>query len=398
MNRDVPLRVLVVTPFGTSSVTGGAEKWLLGMIANMPSISWHVLSLQDGPFCDELRAAGIGVSVRPTGASGIAAVRAACEVARFLPFLEPDVVIGNGVKAQLVIALATPLRGIPSVWVKHDYSYDSTLAGPLGCAADTVVTTAAEVGVKAGRDDLAVIHPPVQDEPICDRDKARSMLLERGIEFDDRPVLVMAGRLVPYKGLDDAIAGLAAPGGESWRLVAIGEEDHSSPGERDRLRRLAERLGVVDRVIFARPVQGLGSLFAAFDALAVLTKPTDRRAPSQEGFGMTAFEAMQAGIPVIAVKDSPVAKRLGGTAGIIVSPQSPSEIAVALKRLIDPATRAGMGEQGRSIVAEYANSAEVAGSFASVLYEAAQHSRWSGLRQIASRMVRKVLRRRKAAS
>lgn len=351
------------------------------------------MCLQDGPFCDELRSAGIGVSVRQTSSSAAAALRTASEVARFLTFLQPDVVIGNGIKAQLVIALATPLRGIPSVWVKHDYSYDSTLAGPLGFAADSVVATAAEVGAKAGRDDLIVIHPPVQDEPSRCRDSARSILLERGIALDDQPTLVMAGRLVPYKGLDDAIAALAVPGGEPWRLVAIGEEDHSSPGERDRLRRLAEGLGVVDRVSFAPPVQGLGSLFAAFDALAVLTKPTDRRAPSQEGFGMTAFEAMQAGVPVIAVKDSPVAHRLDGTAGITVSPQSPSEIATALKRLIDPVVRAEMGEQGRAIVAGYADAAQTAGSFASVLHDVAQHSRWSGLRQRTSRMARKVFRR-----
>lgn len=384
--------MLAVTPFGTSSVTGGAEKWLLGMITNTPAFSWHVLSLQDGPFCDELRAAGVGVTVRPTGSSAAAVGKRSVATARLLERMRPDVVIGNGVKAQLVVALATPLRAVPTVWVKHDYSYDSLLAGPLGWAADSVIATAAEVGVSAGRTDLTVIHPPVQNERIYDREAARSILSAQGLAFDDRPIVAMAGRLVSYKGFDDAVAALNSPDAEAWRLIIIGDEDHSSVGERERLSRLAEELGVSGRVTFTPPVSGLGRLFAAFDALAVLTKPTDRRAPAREGFGMTAFEAMQAAIPVIAVEGSPVADRLEESAGIIVSPQAPEEVAVALGRLSDPGLRERMGQCGRAIVADYADVAETAVSFTDVLLEVARQGHIRGLCQRALRAFHKIFR------
>lgn len=387
---DATLRILVVTPFGTSAVTGGAEKWLFGMITNMPKFAWHVMSLQEGAFCEELRAAGIDVSVRPTGALAVEIARAAAHLSGVLVRRRPDIVVGNGIKAQLVIAIAVALRGIPTVWVKHDYSFDTTLAKPLGWAAGSVVSTAAEVGASVRRDDLVVIHPPVQGGNVCDRARARHRLREHGIEFDSRPTLVMAGRIVPYKGVDDAVAALAEPSSGRWRLVVIGEEDHSAPGECDRLVQLAQERGVADRVTFTSPVQGLGDLFAAFDALAVLTKPTDSRAPAREGFGMTAFEAMQAGVPVVAVEGSPVAERLAGIAGITVPAWAPTEVAAALGRLSDEALRAEMGQSGRGIVAGYANAAEAADSFRRVLIDAAAQGRWSRARQRAVRAVRAV--------
>ncbi|MCT1550182.1 glycosyltransferase [Brevibacterium casei] len=382
-----------MTPFATSSVTGGAEKWLLEMITSTPEVSWKVLALQDGPYCDELRALGIDVLVMKTGAPAVEILRTAAAASRLIARLRPDVVVGNGVKAQLIVTLADPLRRRPTVWVKHDYSFDRTLAGPLGLTSDTVVATAAAVGAAAGRDDLRVIHPPLQSEPVQDRATARRTLLEHGIELNSCRTLVMAGRLVPYKGVDDAIAALAAPAASGWRLIVIGDEDHSSLGERDRLEALAVELGVADRVTFAPPVPGLGSLFAAFDALAVLTKPTDSRAPAKEGFGMTAFEAMQAGIPVIAVDDGPVAERLAGTAGIAVPPGDSGAVAVALDRLGDSAVRTGMGRNGRAIVAAYSDATEAARQFMEALADTARSDRWSGLRLRLGRAIVRTARR-----
>lgn len=366
------LRVLAVTAFGTSAVTGGAEKWLVGMLEHITTVQWKVLLLQDGPFRAELEAAGVNVTVRPTGASGSAVASTALRVARMLKHLRPDVVVGNGVKAQLVTALAAMPSGTPTVWVKHDYSFDRTLARPLGCLASTVVATADEVGEAAGRPDTVVIYPPVQATRPRDRRSARLALHELGVPFDDRPILVLAGRLVPYKGVDDAIAALAAPGGHGWRLVIIGDDDHSAPGEGRRLVDLARQLQLSDRVTFLPPVPGLADLFAGFDALAVLTKPVGRRSPGREGFGMTAFEAMQAGIPVLAVAGSPVARRLAGRAGLIVAPGAPEEVALALSQLSDPSTRRRMGRAGQDLVRGYPGAAEAAQQFASVLQDTAR--------------------------
>lgn len=56
----------------------------------------------------------------------------------------------------------------------------------------------------------------------------------------------------------------------------------------------------------------------------------------EEGFGMTAVEAMQAGLPVI-VSDRGALPEVAGDAGLIVDPTSAADIAGAIERLLDSA-------------------------------------------------------------
>ena len=54
----------------------------------------------------------------------------------------------------------------------------------------------------------------------------------------------------------------------------------------------------------------------------------------EEGFGMTAVEAMQAGLPVIASTAGALPEVIGG-AGIVLAPEDPSGFAAAIDRLLD---------------------------------------------------------------
>jgi glycosyltransferase involved in cell wall biosynthesis len=101
------------------------------------------------------------------------------------------------------------------------------------------------------------------------------------------PVAVCAGRLLPWKGLALAIEALVvAP---SWRLVLIG----SGP-DRERLVRLAERLGVADRVRFVSwlPQDAMWRELKAADAFLLPSLRDD--AP------LSCVEAEALGLPVIA--------------------------------------------------------------------------------------------------
>jgi glycosyltransferase involved in cell wall biosynthesis len=133
--------------------------------------------------------------------------------------------------------------------------------------------------------------------------------------------------------------------------------------------------GVEDRVVFAGHVPGMARWLAAFDALAVLTKPGARRAPKREGFGTAAFEAMLAGVPVIAVAGGAVARRLEGRAGIEVPPADPQAVAEALERLADPRLRAAVGSAGREILASHPSVEECARMLVEVLRDAARTRR-----------------------
>jgi glycosyltransferase involved in cell wall biosynthesis len=378
-----PLRTLIVTPSG---VLGGAESWLLSVLDNTERLEPMVAMLEDGPLRTALTDRGIPVLTHPVGRTGRAIAGGSAWLAKTLRDVDPDVVVGNGVKAQCVVGPAALATGVPSVWVKHDYSHDQRLARWLGKASGRVVATAEEVGLAVRRDDVTTITPPRPHPPVP-RDEAVAVLRALNLPAGDRLLLVMPVRFVPYKGIDTAIRALAQPGADQWDLVAVGPDDPRRPGERDRLAQLAADWGVGARVHLRATVPGIGRLLAGADAVGVLTRPAGPRTPGREGFGLTALEAQLAGVPVMAVDDgSPVARRVGArpfgavhrSAGLLVPPADPEAVARALAALSDPEVREALGAEGRRRSESHPDAATQAARFSALLAEVA-HRPGAGL-------------------
>lgn len=367
---DDRLKVLIVQPYATR---GGSESWLLRLLDATDELDPSFILLKDGPMRADLEARGIPVVVREVGNNPLDLIAPTIWLKRSLKKDPPPVILANVLKAAMVAAPAGRLAGVPTVWAKHDHGYDRVLAVPFGKLSDKVIGAVEELAAPTKRGDAVIIPPPLPDEPPANRGAARMHLRAEGIPFDDdHPILVMAGRLVPFKGTDDAITALSKPGAENWRLVVAGEDDHSSPGETDRLKGIAKDLGVADRVHFAGHVDNISHWLAAFDALAVLTRPGARRAPKSEGFGTSAFEAQLAGLPVIATGTGAVTRRLDGDrAGTAVPNSDPDAIAKALGRFSDPDERARAGEAAKEIVAGHPDAAECARLLVQTLRDAA---------------------------
>lgn len=367
---SAPLRVLIAQPFGE---VGGAEAWLLKLLDAAEGLAPEVVLLKDGALRGELERRGIAVEVRPVGNSPLEVPGAVMWMVRRIRRTRPEVVMGNVLKAQLIAAPAGKLTRTPTVWAKHDHGYDRQLAVPLARLSTKVIGAVEELAAPTRRADAVIIPPPRPDDEPAGREEARTQMESLGIPLGDRPTLVMAGRLVPFKGVDDAICALALPAASAWRLVVAGVDGWAGQGETDRLRGLAAELGVAERVHFAGHVERVSHYLAAFDALAVLTKPTGEwRAPGAEGFGTSAFEASLAGIPVVAVASGAVARRLdGGKAGVAVPPNDPEAVARALGTLADPETRRRMGAHARSIVEDHPDVHECARRLVAVLRDAA---------------------------
>ncbi|EKE43847.1 hypothetical protein OCGS_2181 [Oceaniovalibus guishaninsula JLT2003] len=183
------------------------------------------------------------------------------------------------------------------------------------------------------------------------RDTARAIL---GLPADGFLALQL-GRMVPRKGVDDAIRAVARcrrAGATDMRLAVVGGAspilNASTDAEYARLRGVAADEGVADAVNFAgsRPRDLLRYYFHAADAFLTL--------PWYEPFGITPLEAMACGIPVIGAAVGGIAHSVvDGETGILVPPRDPGAAADALGRLhADPALRARMGQAGRRRVAD----------------------------------------------
>jgi len=362
------LRLLVVAPH---AVLGGQESWLLQLLDATARLDVRVLLLQDGPLRGELERRGIPVELLPVGTRPVDLVSPVLSLARRLRWDRPDVVLANGVKAQFVAGPAARLAGVPVVFARHDHAFASAVPA-LARLADAIVGTTPQV--LQGLDHLSpvVVLPPLPVLSAAPRAEARATLSSYGVSFrSGRLYLVMATRLMPYKGVDDAVVALAQREAQNWDLIVLGTDDPAEPREAVRLAALAAGRGVADRVQLVGHVPGAAALLGAFDALAVLTKPGRPRDPGREGFGMTVLEAMVAGVPVVAVGGGDIEERLSGRAGRVVPVGDPAAVAAALSSLTADA-RAACSSAGKALVSDHPTAGQSAAVLCGVLAAAAR--------------------------
>ncbi|MEV7430523.1 glycosyltransferase [Nocardioides sp. NPDC092400] len=366
-----PLRVVVVTPAG---VLGGSERWLLDLLAATSRLSAEVWLLEDGPLRAELERLDVPVTVLPTGRRGAALAARNLDLARRLRTSDAEVVLANGVKAAAAVVPAARTVGVPVCWAKHDFSWDRELARPLGRLADVVLATSEAVASATGRRDAVLVPPPRPAAAPAGREAALELWAAHGLPRADGPALAVLGRLVGYKGVDTAVRALAEPSGPAgapWRLAVAGPDDPTEPEERARLKTLAEELGVADRLHLLGPVEDAGRHLAAFDAVAVLTRPAGARF-GREGYSLVALEALAAGVPLIGAAGNPEVERMAGLAGRVVPPDAPAAVATALAEVLEPAVVAHCRTAGPAVVAGHPDRAGWADRVSSVLAGAAR--------------------------
>lgn len=110
--------------------------------------------------------------------------------------------------------------------------------------------------------------------------------------------------------------------------ILFAGKEHNSSAYTLRLKKDAERLGLVDRVTFAGYVEDISSLFAATDICVI---------PSlYEAFSIVCLEAMSARQPVVASSTGGLTELIeDGVTGVHFKPGSSRDLAHNLRRLID---------------------------------------------------------------
>ena len=180
----------------------------------------------------------------------------------------------------------------------------SPLAGARLGAAATVATSwhvASHLTSGGGaRARVHVVYPATRQEQVC----AANGPLIAGF----------AGRLVPLKGLAvalDAVARLKSRGLKIELEIAGDGPARQSAG-----------------CAGARCLGWLPDLAGCWPRWTMFLQPS-----RHEGFGITALEAMAAGVPVIASRTGGLTELVTGVDGVLVSPGSAQELAAAIARL-----------------------------------------------------------------
>lgn len=178
---------------------------------------------------------------------------------------------------------------------------------------------------------IDVVHPGVDLQVFTpgDRAAARAAL---GLPAEDR-IVAFVGRIQPLKAPDvllRAAALLPTTASGPVRVVIAGGASGSGLAEPDGLIRLADDLGIADRVTFLppQPREQLVNVYRSADLVAV---------PSySESFGLVAVEAQACGTPVVAaaVGGLPVAVA-DGRSGTLVDGHDPQRWAQEIAALLD---------------------------------------------------------------
>jgi len=155
-----------------------------------------------------------------------------------------------------------------------------------------------------------------------------------GVGRDER-VLLQIGRIVPRKGVDNAVRGLARlrfEQGTPARLLVVGGEsevaDREGCAEIGRLAAIADEEGVGDAVTFVgrRGREVLRYYYSAADVFVTT--------PWYEPFGITPVEAMACGTPVVGSAVGGIKTTVvDGETGFLVPPDDPSALAEKLATL-----------------------------------------------------------------
>lgn len=261
----------------------------------------------------------------------------------------------------MVLALATVRPRVPCVITYHSDVVKQKLLARLQRPFENIVfaragaVLASSPTYAAGspflqrhRDKLAVVPFGIDLEPLTDPSAASLAAAARLRAAWGEPLWLLVGRLVYYKGVDQAIRALPSVPG---KLLIVGEGPLQ--GE---LKRLACQLGVAERIVWQGRLSDV-DLIGAYHAATALWFPSNARS---EAFGLVQVEAMACGCPVINtdIRHSGVSwVSPHEESGLTVNVNDPNALASASRRLLEESgLRARLSRQARArATAEFAD-------------------------------------------
>lgn len=289
------------------------------------------------------RMEGTDVPVHPLRTPHRSYWREARELASLLDRQRPDVVHTHGYHSDVVAGLTARYRGVPRAstvhgftgggWKNRVYEYldRRVLRGfpAVVAVSESVADRLRADGVPPSR--ITVIRNAWQ--PAGETMPRREAREELGLPADEW-VIGWVGRLSREKGPDIALRAVARLEG-AGRLSVVG-----TGREGEALRSQAERLGIADRVRFHGMVPDAFRFFSAFDVFLLSSRT--------EGTPMVVYEAVHAGVPLVATAVGGVPELVGPEEARLVTSEDPAALASSLAEVREePAEARRRAERAR---------------------------------------------------
>lgn len=331
------------------SSEGGIQSYVKDLLKGYVSLENHkaeVFILRDSPNTDTFFASEcLTFHFLKTSSAFVGRIRLAFTLALFLLLKRPRRLFCGHIKLSPLVHLLCIIFNIPytvltygkEVWEPLKGSYQKALL-----EADEIWTISRYSLDKACTENKLnsekfKILPCAVDADVF-RPAPKSLELLEKYNLKDSRVLMTVARLWSgdiYKGVDVTIQALPyiSQKIENVKYLVIGRGD-----DRSRLEKLAEELGVRDKVVFAG--------FVASEKLVEHYRLADVYVmPSQEGFGIVYLEAMACGVPVVAGDaDGSADPLLDGKLGWRVPHRNPQAVAQACLEALEGKDRRCDGE------------------------------------------------------
>jgi glycosyltransferase involved in cell wall biosynthesis len=295
------------------------------------------------PLVAELRAGGVEVDAVGVAPRAYRVERMA--VRNAIAEFRPRVVHTHGARVDVLDAPVARHARVPTVATVHGFTgggwknrFYEYLQRRSFRRSDAVVAVSAPMAVELAASGVTkerlhtVPNAWAGGDPPMDRSLARAALHLSGV---GGPVIGWVGRLTEEKGADVFIEALARLGGLGVTGVIVGDGP-----DRARLEALAVRLCGGGRVRWPGVVRPADRVLSAFDVF-VLSSRT-------EGTPMVLFEAIAAGIPVVATAVGGIPGIVGSAEAELVPSENPDALAAAIRgTLADPTSaqsRAGAAQ------------------------------------------------------
>jgi len=378
VTRMAAKRVVLVS---VTTVLGGGEIYGTSLMAALDPDRYQatVLCPPTGDLPDLARARGLRVAPltlppyimgaarasfsfgpRSLSAAGLATASAIGVMVQELRRAKAQVVHINAMKAGLIAAPAARLLGLPVVWDFKDLVSPDHYSSPLrrvvvaylNLFATRVIANSGAIrteliraGVRA--DKVVALHNGIDLQRFSPQNAAAGrerVRPELGLA-SGALVVVMVGRLAPWKGHDIFIQAAARVHARlpEARFLIVGDSAFDPPAYRARLERLAIDGGLGDALSFLGFRDDVPDVMGAADIVV-------HSSTLPEPLGLTPIEAMALGRPVIAAAaGGPLETVADGETGKLTPMGNADALAEAMLCILaDPAAARHMGLAGRA--------------------------------------------------